>query len=123
MKISLDRILFLHKKFKITNRDIEFTDEEKLFRISAIKEELSEYEESKTKEDELDALVDMLVFILGTAERQGFLEVFEKAYNRVMDSNEKKELGTNIGKRRGSFKIDLKKPKNWKSPELKDLVK
>ena len=62
----------------------------------------------------------MVVFALGTAERQGMLEVFEEAFNRVMKANMAKELGPN--KKRNSFALDLVKPKEWTAPVLTDLV-
>jgi predicted HAD superfamily Cof-like phosphohydrolase len=116
----LDKIQEMHTKFQITNSEIPFTQEEKDFRIRAMQEELDEYEEASTLEDELDALVDLCVFAFGTAERMNLLGVFEEAYNRVMQANLQKELGTN--EKRGSFEIDLVKPDGWQSPILTDLV-
>jgi hypothetical protein len=99
----------------------KFSDEEKKFRICAMQEELDKYKEATSKEDELDALVDLVVFALGTAERQGMLEVFTEAYQRVMVANCQKEIGQN--QKRGSFQLDLVKPKGWTAPDLSDLVK
>lgn len=111
----------MHSKFGITAEKVNFSEEEKKFRICAMQEELDEYKEASTKEDELDALVDLVVFALGTAERQGLIKVFEEAFNRVMEANIKKEVGTN--KKRGSFQLDLVKPEGWTAPDLSDLVK
>lgn len=112
----------MHEHFKITSEKIpEFTREEKKFRIAAMQEELNEYEFSNRKEDELDALVDLVVFALGTAERQGMLDVFREAYSRVMAANMTKELGPND--KRGSFELDLVKPEDWVAPDLRDLIK
>lgn len=116
----IEKIFEMHSKFNITSNAVKFTDEEKKFRICAMQEELDEYTEAKTKEDELDALVDLVVFALGTAERQGFLYSFTEAFERVMVANCQKEIGTN--QKRGSFQLDLVKPKGWKAPDLKDLV-
>lgn len=110
----------MHKKFKITHKQIPFSAEEKQFRICAMQEELNEYTMAVGKEEELDALVDLMVFTIGTAERQGMLDVLEEAFNRVMDANICKELGKN--KKRGSFAIDLVKPEGWTAPDLSDLV-
>ena len=116
----LNEILKMHKKFGITADKIKFSDEEKKFRICAMQEELNEYKDATSKEDELDALVDLVVFTLGTVERQGMFNVFQAAFNRVMAANCKKEIGTN--QKRGSFKLDLVKPEGWTAPDLKDLV-
>lgn len=110
----------MHKKFKITHEEILFSGLEKEFRITAMQEELDEYRDANNLEDELDALVDLVVFALGTAERQGILEVFIEAFNRVMFANMQKELGGNA--KRGNFQIDLVKPEGWQSPVLSDLI-
>tara|TARA_R110002012_G_scaffold215674_3_gene386702 strand:+ start:4594 stop:4986 length:393 start_codon:yes stop_codon:yes gene_type:complete len=110
----------MHNKFGITSEKVKFSDEEKKFRICAMQEELDEYKEANTKEDQLDALVDLVVFAFGTAERQGMLEVFEEAFKRVMKANCQKEIGQN--QKRGSFQLDLVKPKGWTAPDLSDLV-
>ena len=110
----------MHKKFGIECEKIHFSTEEKRFRICAMQEELNEYKEANTPVDELDALVDLVVFAIGTAERQGMLDVFEEAYGRVMRANVSKEVGAN--KKRGSFALDLVKPEGWEAADLSDLV-
>ena len=117
----IDKIRQMHEQFGITHADASFRSEERLFRIGAMLEELSEFTTSKTKEDELDALVDLVVFALGTAERMGYADVFEEAFNRVMVSNMSKTLGANT--KRGSFKIDLVKGPAFKPATLTDLIK
>jgi hypothetical protein len=120
-KVKLTSLVkMMHNKFGITSEQVQFSEEEKKFRICAMQEELDEYKEAKTKEDELDALVDLVVFAMGTAERQGMLEVFDEAFKRVMEANCKKEIGQN--QKRGSFQLDLVKPEGWTSPCHKDLV-
>jgi predicted HAD superfamily Cof-like phosphohydrolase len=99
---------------------MRWTDEEKDFRIVAMQEELDEYMDAETKEDELDALLDLVIFAMGTAERQGMLEVFEEGFRRVMRANCNKNVGTNA--KRGNFQIDLVKPEHWTAPVLIDLV-
>jgi len=110
----------MHEKFGITPDKVDFSPREKEFRIEAMQEELDEYKDSTTKADELDALVDLVVFALGTAERQGMLHVFEEAFTRVMVANMMKELGPN--QKRGQFQLDLVKPEGFKPAYLNDLV-
>lgn len=117
----LQKIVDMHDKFNIKADQVEFSQREKQFRIDCLSEEVSEYTEADTPEEELDALVDLVVFAFGSAERQGMIDVFEEAFNRVMAANMKKELGPND--KRGSFQIDLVKPEGWEAPCLKDLVK
>jgi len=120
MNNFLNQIKEMHKKFKITSDAIKFSEQEKKFRIAAMQEELNEYIDAKTKEDELDALIDLIIFALGTVERQGMINVLEEAFQRVMKANMQKNIGTN--KKRNDFQLDLIKPAGWKAPNLKDLV-
>ncbi len=68
----------------------------------------------------LDALVDMVVVIMGTAHHMGW--DFEKAWNKVHEANMKKTAvkGEAINDRDMSF--DLKKPVGWIAPDLEDCV-
>lgn len=116
----LNLIKKMHRKFGITSDLVPFSLKEKEFRIMAMQEELDEYIDATTKEEELDALIDLVVFALGTAERQGMLEVFAQGFSRVMAANCMKEVGPN--KKRDSFALDLVKPEGWQSPVLSDLV-
>lgn len=116
----INAIAKMHLKFGITHKHLKWTDEEKDFRIVAMQEELDEYMDAETKEDELDALLDLVVFAMGTAERQGLLGVFEEGFMRVMRANCNKLVGKNA--KRGNFQIDLIKPESWQPPILTDLV-
>lgn len=117
----LSQVAYMHSFFGISGSNkSEFTPEEKAFRIACMREEIQEYEDSIYAPDQLDALVDLVVFALGTAERKGMLPVFKEAFNRVMVANCNKTLGPN--NKRGSFELDLVKPKDWKAPDLKDLT-
>lgn len=116
----IESIRKMHLKFGITHKHIRWTDEEKDFRIVAMQEELDEYIDAETKEDELDALIDLIIFALGTAERQGMLDVFEEGFARVMRANCTKEIGKNA--KRNNFSVDLIKPQGWQAPVLTDLV-
>lgn len=111
----------MHAHFGITAYIVPFSLPEKDFRVRCLEEEIKEYHEAETKADELDALVDLVVFALGTAERQGMLGVFEEAFERVMKANMVKQVGKN--EKRDNFAIDLIKPEGWTAPDLTDLVK
>lgn len=113
----------MHKKFGLTSAGLPWHLEphEKAFRVKALQEELDEYNAATTLVDEYDALLDLIVFAVGTLDRQGLplLEGFEK----VMKANMAKEVGQN-GEKRGGFKRDLVKPKGWVGPEeeLKQII-
>jgi predicted HAD superfamily Cof-like phosphohydrolase len=128
----IERIQKMHEKFKMSPSDVPFSEKEKEFRVTAMREEideyediarpfLSEYEMYLSLADELDALVDLIVFALGTVDRQGMSSIFEEAFEKVMAANCKKEVGPN--QKRGSFQLDLIKPEGWESPDLVPLVK
>jgi len=106
----------MHEKFGLANdgKPWHLEPHEKAFRVKALQEELDEYNLANTLVDEYDALLDLIVFAVGTLDRQGLplLEGFEK----VMKANMAKEVGQN-GEKRGGFKRDLVKPKGWVGPE------
>jgi predicted HAD superfamily Cof-like phosphohydrolase len=114
----MDLVKAMHQKFGIENTTgaNQLTVEEKEFRSAAMLEELNEYIAADTLVDQYDALLDLIVFAVGTLERHGFplLAGFEK----VMEANMAKELGQN-GEKRGGFKRDLVKPEGWTPPEAK----
>jgi len=106
----------MHKKFGLENATgpHDLVEDEKQFRADAMLEELNEYIAATTLVDQYDALLDLIVFAVGTLERHGFplLAGFEK----VMEANMTKELGQN-GNKRGGFKRDLDKPAGCTAPE------
>ena len=107
----------MHEKFDLQNNagPQRLTEEEKKFRIVALREEISEYEESTELVDEYDALIDLLVFTVGTFERQGFN--LQDGFDAVMQCNMQKNLaGSDANSKRG-FKRDLVKPEGWIGPE------
>lgn len=118
--LDINKINLMHKQFNIDCSQVPFTEAEKNFRLICMEEEIAEFEDAKTNEDLLDAMVDLVVFAIGTVERMGFLGVFPEAYNRVMAANMQKHLGGN--KKRGDFQIDLVKPDGWEAPMLADLL-
>jgi hypothetical protein len=107
----------MHKKFGLSHdgdpAHLDLTEKE--FRVKAMQEELDEYKEAVGLVDEYDALLDLLVFTVGTLERHGFplLEGFET----VMRANMKKELAASAEASKRGFKRDLVKPAGWTGPE------
>lgn len=118
------RVREMHEKFQI-NYDgppRKLDTRERAFRIEAMKEELEEYETATTLVEQYDALLDLIVFAVGTLHRQGLPLL--SGYQLVMHANMQKELGPNKNKARGEYKNDLRKPANWLSPEggLKRII-
>lgn len=108
----------MHAKFGLENTTgpDHLTKEEKEFRSAAMLEELNEYIAADTLVDQYDALLDLIVFAVGTLERHGF--PLQAGFEKVMEANMAKELGQN-GEKRGGFKRDLVKPEGWTAPEAK----
>lgn len=98
--------------------------EEKEFRFAGMHEEVHEFispQNAGNIEEQFDALIDNMVFTLGTAERMGLLDRIEEGFHRVMECNMNKELGGN--EKRNNFSLDLRKPEGWIGPDHSDLVK
>lgn len=115
---AINTIRKMHQHFNILN--VPFTPEEKQFRIAAMKEELQEYIDANTVHDELDALLDLIIFAIGTIDRQGLSPIAVECFNRIMHANMQKRVGTN--QKRGSFQLDLVKPEGWTAPQFQDLI-
>ena len=69
-------------------------------------------------EGTLDALIDLMVFTVGTIYLHGFAEIFEEAWRRVLEANLQKQVGD---KGRG-VECDLIKPVGWQAPTFGDLL-
>lgn len=112
----MDLVKAMHQKFGLENTTgpIDLSKEEKQFRSDAMLEELNEYIAADTLVDQYDALLDLIVFAVGTLERHGF--PLQAGFEKVMEANMAKELGQN-GQKRGGFKRDLVKPEGWTAPE------
>lgn len=100
--------------------------ESMLFRVTAIGEELNEFQRAILKNsrvDQLDALVDLAVFLFGTAQLLGWdSEDFDEAFRRVMESNLAKEVVSSSNPSKRGYRLDLIKPEGWKSADLTDIA-
>ena len=93
-----------------------------LFRIVAMQEELTEFGVAtiaKNRHQQLDALIDLTIFVFGTAHLLGFsAEQFEGAFKEVMRANMSKVVG--LGKR--GYDVDLLKPLDFVPPNLERFL-
>ena len=148
MKDPYSQVEAMHKAFQIQYQGAPraLSEEEVKFRCMAMAEELFEYFDSvfagensfghiaraldivlsasnlKKNPDlaeQFDALLDLSVFTMGTAERQGF--PFNLGFEAVMQANLQKRLGPNA--KRGGFQNDMVKPPGWKAPNLEPILK
>lgn len=94
-----------------------------MFRSRFMNEELMEYCEAagaENKEEQLDALVDLLYVAFGTAHLHGF--DIRTAWTRVHEANMKKVRALREEDSKRGSAYDVVKPQGWKAPDLSDLV-
>lgn len=115
--VLMQRVKDMHEKFgiKYDGPPRSLSKEEREFRITCLQEELDEYKAGGTHVDQYDALLDLIVFAIGTLYRQGFPLL--EGFNAVMDANMTKHVGPN--EKRNNFSIDLVKPRDFISPEYR----
>lgn len=93
--------------------------EEKNYRVACLAEELEEYAAADDLVSQYDALLDLLVFTVGSLYRHGF--PLQQGWDAVMAANMNKRIGNNPQKsnvNRAAYKgTDLVKPDGWVGPE------
>ena len=117
-------IIEMHDKFGV-NRVVRTFDNDKLkkfleFRIGCLQEELDELKDAKTADDAVDALIDLVVFAIGTLDTYGIDSC--KAWDRVLVANLVKEVGIKEGRPNPWGLPDLLKPAGWTAPTHVDNV-
>jgi predicted HAD superfamily Cof-like phosphohydrolase len=83
--------------------------------LNLIKEEVQELEDSRTREDDLDALIDILVVTIGAIHSAGFKG--NEAWDEVMRTNFAK-VDPITGKIRKRSDGKILKPDGWTPPDL-----
>ena len=87
--------------------------------LKLIEEEVQELRDSRTREDDLDALIDILVVTIGALHSIG--ADVEGAWNEVMRTNFAKiDPATGRVNKREDGKV--LKPEGWKPPELDQYI-
>jgi predicted HAD superfamily Cof-like phosphohydrolase len=90
------------------------------FRLGCLREELDEFNEALLLADQFDALLDLMVFTIGTMLRMGL--PIDEGFRRVMAANCQKQLAATQADSKRGFALDLVKPAGWKAPDLTDLT-
>ena len=112
-----------HEKYGLEYKDPisrHLLPEEKEFRARCMLEEIQEYIAAKTLEEEVDALIDLIYFALGTSYRHGFN--FYDGWREVHRANLSKVRTPSKDCSKREFELDVIKPEGWKAPELDDAV-
>lgn len=84
-------------------------------RIAMMLEELSEYARAETAWDELDALLDLIWFAIGTAVQNNY--PICAGWELVAKAN----LAKLPGKGKRGIEVDFIKPEGWKPPAIENL--
>lgn len=87
--------------------------------VGVLQEEAQELAKAETLVDQVDALIDSIVFAMGGLYRLGLTE--EQAlecFHAVMDANFEKKAGQKKGREVEGVK-DAIKPEGWKGPEAR----
>lgn len=93
--------------------------EEKKWLVHCLMEEATELAESEDRVDQVDALVDAIVFSIGGLYRLGLTaEQAEACVGAVMDANFEKKAGAKPGRVYKGVQ-DAVKPKGWVGPEVR----
>ena len=98
----------------------EFNEKQYELYCNLISEEFNELIFSNTKQDDLDALIDILVVTVGAIHSLGVDA--EGAWNEVMRSNLAK-IDSATGKVRKREDGKVLKPEGWTPPELAPYIK
>lgn len=118
-------VVDFHKKFGIQYDGICRMMPEDLheFRMKRKREELTEYREAKTREEKLDALIDLIYICLGDVHLHGITPAqFAEGWRRVHAANMAKERASVENPGKYGSPDDIVKPKDWVAPTLTDLV-
>lgn len=94
--------------------------DEHTFRQTCLAEELKEFDTALTRADMFDALLDLMVFTIGTMLRMGL--PIDEGFRRVMQANMQKEVALVKTASKRDFELDLVKPAGWVAPDLSDLT-
>lgn len=87
--------------------------------VGVLHEEARELAEAETLVDQVDALIDSIIFAMGGLYRLGLTEEQAlKCFHAVMDANFGKKSGQKEGREVEGVK-DAIKPEGWKGPEAR----
>ena len=118
----VQQVMDMHTKFGLdylgAPRHLSMSEEQ--FRSVCLHEELREFDDAVTKADKFDALLDLMVFTIGTMLRMGF--PVDAGFQRVMAANMQKQVAMTASASKRDFELDLVKPADWVAPTLHDLV-
>ena len=116
-----------HRVFEFNRiiQQVEYRDrvplknKEKQWLLTCLREEADEFDEALDRVQQVDALIDSMIFAAGGLFRMGLTaRQAEDCMNAVMDANFQKKLGQKEG-RVFEGVADATKPDDWVGPEMR----
>jgi hypothetical protein len=106
---------------EIPSRPGRLSEARKAFCMQLLKEELTEYEDSITLGDEVDALLDLVYVALGRVVEMGVVPggAFDEIHRANMTKARGRRSGRAVADPDGH---DAVKPKDWKAPDLRPFL-
>ncbi len=118
---NFEDVRIFHKKFKLNGSNSfpwPLKPDVLAFRIVTLKEELQEFIEasdSKDLEGQIDALIDLVYFALGTADLLGF--DWQPHWDEVQKKNMEKVRAQKVSDSKRESTYDVVKPEGWTAPD------
>jgi predicted HAD superfamily Cof-like phosphohydrolase len=122
---EFDLVKSMHEHFEIPMEVTPgFLDEDTMrFRLDFLQEELNEIEDAcaaSDLEEIADGLIDLIIVALGTAAMMGL--PFNEMFMEVHEANMRKVRVENADDSKRGHSFDLKKPVDWKGPDLRKYL-
>lgn len=96
------------------------------FRLNFLQEELDELRKAHDEgnlDDAVDALIDLEVVLLGTAQFMGISpEAYEEHWEEVHTANMAKERCTDASQSKRGTSLDIRKPVGWVKPSHTPII-
>lgn len=121
-------VLDFHNKFEVplSDKPALLQGEALKFRVNFLQEELNELQKAHDDanlEDALDALIDLQVVLLGTAQFMGIShDCWQAAWKEVHRANMAKERCTDASQSKRGTALDIRKPAGWTAPNHTPII-
>lgn len=117
-----------HTKYQVPLADnvTLLAGDELAFRVKFMQEELDEFvkaHEEANINDAIDALIDLVYVVHGTAQFMGIsTEQWQEHWDVVQNANMQKIMVENASESKRGYKFDIKKPAGWVAPDHGPIV-
>jgi predicted HAD superfamily Cof-like phosphohydrolase len=121
-------VLDFHEKFQVplAPKHTLLEGEALKFRLDFLQEELNELRKAHEEgnlDDAIDAIIDLEVVLLGTAQFMGVSpEAYEEHWDEVHTANMAKERCTDASQSKRGTALDIRKPEGWKKPSHTGII-